>query len=32
MEAVCRKTPQDVNRDFGAKRAPENFGKKLYVT
>jgi hypothetical protein len=31
MEAVCRKTLQDVNRDLGAKPAPKNFRKILYV-
>jgi len=32
IEAVCRKTLQDVNRDSGAKPEPKEFRKKLYVS
>jgi hypothetical protein len=31
LEAVCRKTLQQVNRDFQRKPGPKNFRKILYV-
>jgi len=31
IEAVCRKTLQDVNRDSRGKSEPKEFRKKLYV-